>query len=233
MMQFGPDGDLYISVGDGGANPPSIPIGASGQTIDDLLGSILRIDPRGGDPYAIPQDNPFVATPGARPEIVAYGLRNPWRFWIDPDTRTMLIGDVGEGSREEIDRMPLDQLGLDFGWPCEEGTLVSEVPHPATCASAKLTPPLFEYPHDDSRCSVIGGVVSHDPRLPNLLTDYLFTDLCQGGLYAIDPAQQKPVAVALGLKVNEPTSFGVDANGQIHLTTAGGELYRVDPKSMN
>ncbi len=107
MMQFGPDGYLYIAIGDGGANPPTIPVGATGQTLDDLFGSILRIDPRHGSPYAIPPGNPFVSVAGARPEIVAYGLRNPWRFWIDAKKNQMLIGDVGEGTREEIDRLPL------------------------------------------------------------------------------------------------------------------------------
>ena len=106
-MQFGPDGYLYIAVGDGGADPPRVPVGITGQTLTDLFGSILRIDPRHGTPYAIPATNPFVATAGARPEIVAYGLRNPWRFWIDPKLDTMMIGDVGEGAREEIDELPL------------------------------------------------------------------------------------------------------------------------------
>ncbi len=235
MMQFGPDGSLYIGVGDGGADVPTVPIGVYGQTLDDLLGSILRIDPRGGDPYSIPSGNPVRVDAGARPEIVAYGLRNPWRFWIDPDTKSVLIGDVGEGSREEIDRLPLDQLGLDYGWPCEEGTVVppEEIPRPASCAGAKLTPPLYEYAHEGSRCSVIGGVVSHDPRLPELRATYLFTDLCEGILYAINPAQAKPVAVTLGLTVKAPTSLGVDADGRIYLTTGGGQLYRLDPKSLN
>jgi glucose/arabinose dehydrogenase len=147
MLQFGPDGYLYVAVGDGGADPPAIPVGVTGQTLDDFFGSILRIDPRHGRPYAVPPDNPFVKTPGGRPEIVAYGLRNPWRFWIDTPTNTMLIGDVGESSYEEIDRLPLDQLGLDFGWPCREGTITPHVLIPPACATAQLTPPLFQYPN--------------------------------------------------------------------------------------
>jgi glucose/arabinose dehydrogenase len=233
MMQFGPDGDLYIAVGDGGARPPTIPIGAYGQTLDDLLGSILRIDPGHGDPYAIPDGNPFIATPGAKPEIVAYGLRNPWRFWIDADTDTMLIGDVGEASREEIDRLPLDQLGLNFGWPCDEGTIVPTIdPRPADCASASasFTPPIFDYPHTPTRCSIIGGVVARDPRIPTLDGLFLWTDLCEGVLYVIDSATAKPEATSLGLSVQEPTSFGMDAEHRIYLTTAKGEVYRLDPK---
>jgi glucose/arabinose dehydrogenase len=230
MLQFGPDGDLYISVGDGGAGP-GIPVGIYGQTLDDLLGDILRIDPRHGDPYAIPAGNPLVGTPSARPEIVAYGLRNPWRFWIDPQTNAMLIGDVGEGTREEIDRLPLDDLGLNFGWPCLEGTTTppASIPKPASCATATLTPPLFEYAHSQTRCSIIGGPVAHDPRLPGLDGLFLWTDLCDDELYAIDPAQPRPSEIDLKLGVAQPTSFGTDALGRIYVTTLDGKLYRLDP----
>jgi glucose/arabinose dehydrogenase len=232
MLQFGPDGDLYVAVGDGGANPPTVPIGAYGQTLDDLLGSILRIDLRSGDPYAIPDGNPFTATPGARPEIVAYGLRNPWRFWIDAQDNAMLIGDVGEGSREEIDRLPLDQFGLNFGWPCREGTIVPPpvVPQPAACAGASITPPLYEYAHTPTRCSITGGVVARDPRIPKLEGLFLWTDLCEGVLYVLDPAAAKPEATSLELSVREPTSFGMDGDHRIYLATAEGKIYRLDPK---
>ena len=189
-MQFGPDGYLYIAVGDGGANPPSIPIGVYGQTLDDLLGSILRIDPRAGDPYSIPADNPFASTPAARPEIAAYGLRNPWRFWIDAQTNTMLIGDVGEGSREEIDRLPLSNLGLNFGWPCKEGTITPDVLIPTSCSTAKLTAPLYEYSHSETRCSITGGVVSRDPRLPTLNGLYLWSDLCDDAALCDRPGRR-------------------------------------------
>lgn len=231
MMQFGPDGDLYISVGDGGANPPKVPVGEYGQTLDDLLGNILRIDPSHGDPYSIPLGNPFVDTPGARPEIIAYGLRNPWRFWIDDKTNTMLIGDVGEGTREEIDRLPLDKLGLNFGWPCMEGTTTPPptIERPASCATAVLTPPIYQYAHTPSRCAIIGGVVARDPRLPQLNGLYLWTDFCASQLLAIDPAKAKPTGIALHLPVKEPTSFGVDALDRIYVTTLGGQVYRIDP----
>jgi glucose/arabinose dehydrogenase len=231
MMQFGPDGDLYIAVGDGGADPPSIPVGATGQTLDDLFGSILRIDPRAGSPYAIPAGNPFVAVAGARPEIVAYGLRNPWRFWIDAKTNAMLIGDVGEGAREEIDRLPLDRLGLDFGWPCREGnTVPAAVQIPPSCATATLTPPLWQYAHSATRCSIIGGVVAHDPRVPALDGLLLWSDFCDGQIYALDPAATTQAEIPLGITVDQPTSFGTDALGRIYVTTTGGALYRIDPR---
>ena len=205
--------------------------GAYGQTLDDLLGSILRIDPRHGDPYAIPAGNPFVATAGARPEIVAYGLRNPWRFWIDASTNQMLIGDVGEGVREEIDRLPLDHLGLNFGWPCKEGTTTppDEIAKPASCKTAKLTAPIYEYPHAANRCSIIGGVVARDPGLPTVNGQYLWSDLCDGQLYASNPQAPTVTATPLALTVPQPTTFGVDANQHVYVATAGGTVYRLDP----
>jgi glucose/arabinose dehydrogenase len=229
MLQFGPDGYLYVAVGDGGANPPGIPVGAFGQTVDDLLGSILRIDPRNGSPYAIPPGNPFAGTPGARPEIVAYGLRNPWRFWIDDATGSMLIGDVGEGAREEIDRLPLDHLGLDFGWPCLEGTATPDVPRPASCATSTLTPPLYEYAHVGDRCSITGGVVVRDPRLAALAGLYVWADLCEGELFTTDPSASKPAGTSLHLAVQEPTSFGVDGTGRVYVATHGGDVFALDP----
>jgi glucose/arabinose dehydrogenase len=232
MMQFGPDGLLYIAVGDGGADPPLIPVGAYGQTLDDLFGSILRINPRTGDPYSIPADNPFASTPHARPEIIAYGLRNPWRFWIDAKTNTMLIGDVGESTREEIDRLPLDNLGLNFGWPCKEGSTRPDVLIPTSCSTSELKPPLYEYPHSPTRCSITGGVVSRDPRLPRLNGLYLWSDLCDKQLYAIDPSTRTIAERPLRLPVKEPTSFGTDALNRIYVTTTEGNLYRLDPRPL-
>jgi glucose/arabinose dehydrogenase len=230
MMQFGPDGDLYIGVGDGGADPPTIPIGIYGQTLDDLFGSILRIDPRHGDPYAIPAGNPFRDTPGARPEIVAYGLRNPWRFWIDAQTDTMWIGDVGQESQEEIDRLPLDQLGANFGWPCKEGTITPPaVQQPVGCATAELTPPVYAYPHSPTRCSVIAGVVARDPRLTAHTGRFLWADLCDQHVYATDPSAPLAPSTLDLAPIEAPTSFGVDARNRIYVTTANGDLYRLDP----
>jgi len=230
MMQFGPDGYLYIAVGDGGADPPRVPVGITGQTLTDLFGSILRIDPRHGTPYAIPATNPFASTAGVRPEIVAYGLRNPWRFWIDPRLDTMMIGDVGEGAREEIDELPLSKLGANFGWPCKEGTTVPDkVTLPASCKTATVTPPVWQYPHGETRCSITGGVVVRDPRLPELDGRYLWSDLCDGSIYAFDPAGS-PGEQSLDVSVPEPTSFGTDASDRIYVASAAGPVYRIDPR---
>ena len=230
MLQFGPDGFLYLSIGDGGANPPTIPVGVTGQTLGDLFGNILRIDPSHGNPYAIPAGNPFASVAGARPEIVAYGLRNPWRFWIDASTNRMFIGDVGEGTREEIDRLPLDRLGANFGWPCREGnTTPPTVSIPASCATASLTAPIWQYPHSASRCSVTAGVIAHDPRLPTLGGLFLWSDLCDGEVYALDASAAKPAEIPLHITAQRPTSFGIDAQRRIYIATANGALYRIDP----
>jgi hypothetical protein len=228
MMQFGPDGDLYVAIGDGGADPPAIPVGITGQTLDDLFGSIIRIDPRSGSPYAIPAGNPFATTPGVRPEIVAYGFRNPWRFWIDAATNTMLIGDVGEGSREEIDALPLDHLGLDFGWPCKEGDVVPpNVTLPAVCQTATLTPPIYDYPHSSTRCAVVGGVVDRDPATKGLDGLYLWSDLCGGEVYGLTEQGGKAAILPLGVSAVQPSSFGTDALGRVYVATGTGNLYRL------
>ena len=228
MLQFGPDGMLYAAVGDGDSgvlNPP----GAFAQTLDDLLGNILRIDPRGGTPYAVPADNPFVGVEGARPEIWATGLRNPWRFWIDHETGRMFIGDVGYAEREEIDVVPPGASGLNFGWPCFEGTLPFD--RTATCGDG-LVPPLFEVDHSRGACSVIGGLVVRDPRLPDLVGRYLFGDFCLGRITALMLDEAGAVARSddLGLDVPQLTSFGVDGAGRIYVTALTGEVYRLDPR---
>ena len=226
MLQFGPDGDLYISVGDGDSGVLDTP-GRFAQSRDELLGDILRIDPRGGDPYAVPPDNPFVGQDGVRPEIWAYGLRNPWRFWIDEVTGNMFVGDAGEGAREEIDLIPKGTSGQNFGWPCFEGT----VPFDPTAQCADPVAPLIDIPHSPDVCAVIDGVVVRDPRLPALAGRYLYGDFCGGHIIA---AQIEGTAVTasdeLGLVVPELTSFGVDGVGRVYLTALDGNVYRLDPR---
>ena len=210
MLQFGPDGYLYASVGDGDHGVVNR-AGVFAQRLDLFLGKILRIDPRSGTPYAIPPGNPFASTAGARPEIWAYGLRNPWRFWLDPATRDMIIGDVGSTSREELNVIPNGTSGQNFGWPCFEGMLVFD----ATSSCSQPLAPTLEIPHGNGVCALVGGVVVRDPRLPVLAGRYLYGDLCDGKIMAVAMASGRVTAGdALGLEVPSLTSFGVDALGR-------------------
>ncbi len=228
MLQFGPDGYLYVAVGDGDSgvlHPP----GTFAQTLDDLLGNILRIDPlhpTEDSPYSIPDTNPFVGRSDARGEIWDYGFRNPWRFWIDPVTGDLYVGDAGEGDAEEIDYVEGNGGGLNFGWPCFEGTLT----HATTQTCVNPVPPIYDYDHGGGRCAVIGGVVVQDPRLPSLEGRYLFGDFCDGKLHSTLVTDGKAGPVGdLGLTLPTLTSFGVDGRGRVYVTAADGGVYRLDP----
>jgi glucose/arabinose dehydrogenase len=226
MLQFGPDGFLYASIGDGDSGIFSPP-GFYAQRRDDLLGSILRVDPRAGDPYAVPNDNPYVGVDGVRPEIWAYGLRNPWRFWIDRETGSMFIADAGNERREEIDRAGRGGSGLNFGWPCFEGSL----PFDPTMTCEGAVPPLLDYAREGGACAVIGGVVARDTRLPALVGRYLFGDFCSGRITAIEVGEAMVTdSDELDAVVPRLTSFGVDGVGRIYATSLGGEVYRLDPR---
>jgi glucose/arabinose dehydrogenase len=228
MLQFGPDGYLYVAVGDGDSgviNPP----GTFAQTLDDLLGNILRIDPLhhdGQSPYSVPASNPFAGRTGARPEVWDYGLRNPWRFSIDPASGDLYVGDAGEGEREEIDYVAGNRGGVNFGWPCFEGTVAGPVAQ--TCVDPVA--PIYDYDHGGGRCAVIGGVVVHDPRLPSLAGRYLFGDYCDGKLHSMRVVGGRATdATDLGLTVPTLDSFGVDGLGRVYVTATDGGVYRLDP----
>ena len=186
-VAFGPDGKLYIAMGDGGSGGD--PHG-NGQRTDTLLGKILRIDvdgtPAGSDrPYGIPADNPLAGVAGAMPEIWLTGLRNPWRIRFDPATGNLWIGDVGQGAWEEIDVDPASAGGLNFGWNRMEG-FHCYAPSEG-CDQTGLTLPVAEYGHDLG-CAVIGGVVVRDPAQPALDGRYVFSDSCSSRLWLLDPA---------------------------------------------
>jgi glucose/arabinose dehydrogenase len=221
-LEFGPDGYLYIAMGDGGsAGDPE----DRAENRDDLLGKLLRIDVDGASPYEIPASNPF-AGGGGRPEVWAYGLRNPWRFSFDQPARTLWIADVGQSAREEVNRVTFRRGGLDYGWNEMEGTACYEPP--TGCDEQGSVTPITEYTHEDG-CSITGGHVYRGRRFPVLRGGYFFSDFCSGKVWAIDaegPTRQRPIEL-LDTE-HAVSSFGVDARGELYLTDlAGGQVLLV------
>jgi glucose/arabinose dehydrogenase len=226
-LVFGPDGFLYISTGDGGGGGD--PRG-NGQKLDTLLGKILRIDVgtarRGGGPYSIPPDNPFGGRADASGEIWVYGLRNPWRISFDRATDDLWIGDVGQGSFEEIDVVRAGSGGgQNFGWNVTEGFHC--YPSGEDCAPDGLTPPVTEYDHGFG-CSVTGGFVYRGAAQAGLVGRYVFADYCSGNVWLIDPQADEVREPALVAETGRSiSSFGEDEAGELYATDLGGELLRV------
>ncbi|MCX8062222.1 MAG: PQQ-dependent sugar dehydrogenase [Anaerolineales bacterium] len=219
---FGPDGFLYLGLGDGGsAGDPQ----NNAQSLNTLLGKILRLDVDNGEPYAIPTSNPYV-NGGGLPEIWAYGLRNPWRMSFDRQTGDLYIGDVGQNQWEEIDYLPNGSSGdLNFGWKYLEGTHPYQGTPPA---GVKLIPPIYEYGHDQG-CSVTGGVLYRGRSLPEWNGVYFFSDYCAGW---VDGLRQLPdgtwQAQRLFRDLGRISSFGEDEQGEIYLIDHAGTVYRLE-----
>ncbi|MDP1949298.1 MAG: PQQ-dependent sugar dehydrogenase [Nitrospirota bacterium] len=224
MLAFGPDGYLYIGLGDGGAwGDP----GNRAQNLNELLGKVLRIDVDHGDPYAIPEDNPF-AREGGRPEIYAVGLRNPWRFSFDFNSAELWVADVGQKKWEEVD---LVTRGGNYGWRVMEG---SHCYNPATsCPTEGLALPVMEYRHEEGRCSIIGGYVYRGLAMPALRGAYLFGDYCSGEVFVFRQSDEggKDASPTVLLKTGfRISSFGQDEEGEIYLLDHGGGIYRLIPR---
>ena len=223
QLQFGPDGFLYAGTGDGGGgNDPA----DNAENLGSLLGKLLRIDPRGATPYAIPPGNPFSGVGGARPEIWAFGLRNPWRFSFDRATGDLTIGDVGQNAWEEVDFAPRGTgAGAFYGWDAFEGTVrVTSEPLPA----ATHTPPVLVRPHSEGDCSITGGYVVRAPDLPSLGGRYVHADFCAGVLRSavLQPGSAQGDA-PVGLTVANPSSFGEDLGGCIYIVSLQGGVFRL------
>jgi glucose/arabinose dehydrogenase len=217
---FGPDGYLYIGMGDGGSGGD--PHG-NGQRLNTLLGKLLRIDVDRRRPYGIPEDNPFVDRSGARPEIWAYGLRNPWRFSFDRETDDLWIGDVGQGEQEEIDVARAGRRGgLNYGWNVMEGTQCFASLE--DCDSEGLVEPVAVYP-TGLGCAVVGGHVYRGARFPALQGGYFFADFCAGVIFALDasrPSRREPTVL---LETDHAiSSFGEDEQGELYITDLRGGL---------
>jgi glucose/arabinose dehydrogenase len=223
QLAFGPDGLLYIGMGDGGAgdDPEN-----RAQNPDELLGKILRIDVdarSGGRPYAIPPTNPY-ARGGGRAEIWAIGLRNPWRFSFDRATGDLWVADVGQGAVEEIDRVRRGRGGLlNFGWDAWEG----RQRHEQKPTPGRLVWPVFQYGHDQG-CSITGGFVYRGLLAPSLRGRYVFADYCASWLRAVRPTAGGTTAPQTYGAVGSITSFGEDARGELYVASAGtNRVYRV------
>ena len=229
QLLFGPDGDLYLGLGDGGS--AGDPLGR-GQDLTDLLGSILRLDIRTTSPYAIPADNPFADRTDVRPEVWSYGLRNPWRFSFDRVTGDLYVGDVGQSAWEEVDVSPAaDGAGkaTNFGWNIMEGKHCYAA---SSCDQSGLTLPVLEYGHGQG-CSVTGGYVYRGTAIPAIQGYYFYGDYCGGWVRsfryqsgeAVDAFQWPTLAPGGSI-----TSFGEDAAGELYVTSADGRVFRIIPK---
>jgi len=231
MLAFGPDGMLYLGLGDGGSGGDP---GDRAQNLDVLLGKVLRIDPQGDDfpadptrNYAIPPANPFVGVPGAD-EIWAYGVRNPWRFSFDRATGDLLIGDVGQNAWEEIDHQPSTSGGGEnYGWRCYEGNHSYNL---SGCGPPEdYVAPILEYPHSQG-CSVTGGYRYRGTEFPNLYGTYLYGDYCTGTIWgATDDGGTWSSSPLLSSLLNIST-FGEDEQGELYVAdrvaNVGG-VYRI------
>jgi glucose/arabinose dehydrogenase len=230
-IEFGPDGFLYVALGDGGsAGDPS----GNGQNTEALLGKVLRIDPTapsGGKGYGIPEGNPFADGEGGAPEVWLYGVRNPWRITFHPETDDLWIADVGQGEWEEVDVLPAADgggAGANLGWNEREGAHDYE----GGSAPEGAVDPVYEYAHDEG-CSITGGVAYAGPSVPELAGAYLFADYCAGVLRAVrvDGGQVVDDHVFDDATTSSPVSFGVDAGGDAYVLSLDGDVLRIDPAS--
>jgi glucose/arabinose dehydrogenase len=216
MLQFGPDGYLYVAVGDDEDSNLA-------QALDTPFGKILRIDVDSAEPYAIPESNPFAQVEGARAEIWSYGLRNPWRFSFDRATGDMWIADVGDARWEEVDFQPAASGGGEnYGYPMNEGT---ECMLPERCHAEGLVAPVVTYGHD-MLCSVTGGYVYRGREVGGLTGGYIFGDLCTGGIFAVRPGTSTRLELSFSpIKIS---SFGEDQSGELYVCDMqGGVIYRI------
>ncbi len=221
QLAFGPEGDLFIGVGDGGSEgDPS----ANGQNTGTLLAKILRIAPTAGGGYTIPRGNPFAGQPGKRAEIWAYGLRNPWRFSFDRLTGDMIVGDVGQDREEELDFAPAGTgAGANYGWSVWEGDRRF-----GTGSAPRAVAPVLTLSHSDGYCAIIGGYVVRDQSLPSLFGRYLFGDYCRAKIESVKLSRKAATGLrATGLEVPALSSFGQDARGHIYVASLQGAVYRL------
>jgi hypothetical protein len=236
QLQFGPDGYLYISTGDGGG---SNDVMHNSQNPESLLGKILRIDPRpnGIQPYVVPPSNPFPLAAAPANTIWSLGLRNPFRFSFDRLDGTLAIGDVGQDAREEVDLAagPGFGAGANFGWNCREGSIAGPADDPqcATPPPGGFVEPVFDYPHTDPGggaahgCAIIGGYVERDPSVTDLYGRYVYGDLCTGEIRSFAPSNPYASDHSTGLELPNLNSFGEDSCGRLYAVAGDGSVDRI------
>jgi glucose/arabinose dehydrogenase len=221
-IHFGPDGFLYITLGDGGAGGDPH---ENGQDLSTLLAAILRIDvddPQGGKAYGIPDDNPFIDTPKARPEIYAYGLRNVWRFSFDSETGTLWAADVGQNAKEEID---IITKGGNYGWNPREGFS----PYNGGAKSDDMIDPVVEHGRDEA-ASITGGYVYRGQAIPQLKGAYIYGDYVTGNIWRLRyDGEQVTDHQQIG-NVSQIASFGVDRDGELYICSLDGPIYKLTSK---
>jgi hypothetical protein len=224
MIAFGPDGYLWIGMGDGGAADD---IFGNGQRADTLLGAMLRIEvgAADGDVYSIPADNPFADGVGGAPEVWAIGLRNPWRFSFDGDT--VWIADVGQGTSEEVDAVPAADPGLNLGWPIMEGSGCFES---ADCDQSSFVLPVTEYGRD-AGCSITGGYVYRGELIPEVVGHYFYSDFCTGILRSFNPTVGDVDWSQQVGQIPTPSSFGVGGDGELYVLSHNGSVFRLERSS--
>ena len=220
---FGPDGMLYIGMGDGGSQGDPH---RNGQNRNALLGKLLRINIDRGDPYSIPSGNPYAAG-GGRGEIWAIGLRNPWRFAFDRINGLLYIADVGQNKYEEINIAPMQSVGINYGWSAMEGPDCFRVP---LCGKSAYHIPEFGYDHSDGTCSVIGGFVYRGRKIPEVQGEYFFSDYCKSWVRSLTFAGGRVGASHHWIDSGghgSIVSFGEDAQGELYICSSNGRVYRI------
>ncbi len=235
-LHFGPDGYLYIGMGDGGDRGDPLDNAQDGA---ELLGKMLRIDVTGITTYTIPVDNPFIGNATVRDEVWALGLRNPFRFSFDSSTGAMWIGDVGQRKFEEVDYQPVGVGGQNYGWDCYEANALYPVDgtdpgdHSADCPTDPnvFTFPVYNYPHSGGAitgCSITGGVVYRGGDYPSLQGHYFFADYCTGDLWTLsgDPTNPTFNTTTAGSPSN-PSTFGTDHRDELYVGYSNGAVYRI------
>jgi glucose/arabinose dehydrogenase len=226
-MFFGPDGYLWVSIGDGGGIGDPEEQGQNPRTVE---ATIIRIDVDKGDPYSVPADNPFVGDPSGRDEVWAYGLRNPWRITADKATGLIYIPDVGQEGSEELNVVPLREGGHNFGWSVSEGTACYDA---EDCVMTGQTMPVYQYLHNGNGCAMVGGQVYRGNLMAPLRGHYFLADYCLGWIRSVALDADEVYQVVDWTRSREDrlgnvTTIGSDRHGELYVTNLAGEIWRLE-----